>query len=74
MARRLRVSVDHNLCVGNGTCLTIAPGAFAHNPDRQSEVTDPAGEPAAKILAAAENCPVSAIRVEDVDTGECLFP
>ena len=74
MARRLRVWVDHSLCVGNGTCLTIAPGAFVHNADRQSEVADPAGEPPARILAAAENCPVSAIRVEDAETGERLFP
>jgi ferredoxin len=74
MARRLRVWVDHGACVGNGTCLTIAPRAFVHNADRQSEVADPAGEPAAKVLEAAENCPVSAIRVEDADTGERLFP
>ncbi|HEY7366186.1 MAG TPA: ferredoxin [Methylomirabilota bacterium] len=52
----------------------MAPRAFAHNANRQSEVTDPAGEPPATILEAAENCPVSAIRVEDADTGERLFP
>jgi ferredoxin len=74
MARRLRVWVDHGACVGNGTCLTIAPRVFVHNADRQSEVADPAGEPEAKVLEAAENCPVSAIRVEDADTGERLFP
>jgi ferredoxin len=37
-------------------------------------VIDPAGEPAARILEAAENCPVSAIHVEDAETGERLFP
>jgi ferredoxin len=74
MERRLRVWVEHGACVGNGTCLTIAPGAFAHNAARQSEVIDPAGDPAARILEAAENCPVSAIHVEDAETGERLFP
>jgi ferredoxin len=72
--RRLRVWVDHEVCVGNGTCLTIAPHVFVHNADRQSEVADPGGDPPERILEAAENCPVSAIRVEDAETGEPLFP
>ena len=74
MERALRVWVDHGACVGNGTCLTIAPAVFVHNADRQSEVADPAGDTAAKILAAAESCPVSAIHVEDAQSGESLFP
>ena len=74
MARRLKVWVDHSACVGNGTCLTIAPKVFAHNADRQSEVINPQGDTADKILEAAENCPVSAIQVEDAETGEKLFP
>jgi ferredoxin len=74
MARKLRVWVEHGTCVGNGTCLTIAPGVFVHNAARQSEVTDPAGNSVARILEAAENCPVSAIQVEDAETGERLFP
>jgi ferredoxin len=73
MERKLRVWVDHGACVGNGTCLTIAPGVFAHNAARQSEVTDPTGDSVAHVLEAAENCPVSAIHVEDADTGEPLF-
>jgi ferredoxin len=74
MERKLRVWVDHGACVGNGTCLTIAPAVFVHNSARQSEVANPTGDAAAKILAAAENCPVSAIHVEDALSGEALFP
>ena len=74
MPRALRVSVDHALCVGNGTCLTIAPHVFKHNEYRQSEVIDPAGDPEAAILRAAGNCPVSAISVVVADTNEQLFP
>jgi ferredoxin len=74
MARRLRVWVDHRRCVGNGTCLTIAPAVFAHDASRQSVVVDPAGDPPEAVLEAAETCPVSAIRVEDAETGERLFP
>jgi ferredoxin len=55
-------------------CESIAPKVFKLNDDRQSEVVDPAGDSEAKILEAAENCPVSAIFVEDAETGEQLFP
>jgi ferredoxin len=74
MARKLRVRVDHLLCVGNAMCETYAPNVFRLNDDRQSEAVDPAGDSEEKILEAAENCPMSAIIVEDADTGEQLFP
>jgi len=46
---------------------------FTLNDERQSEAINSVGEPEEKILKAAENCPVSAIRVEDATTGERLF-
>ena len=74
MSRRLEIRVDHGLCVGNAMCLATAPGVFEHNEKRQSEVVDPAGDPEEKVLEAAANCPVSAITVEDADSGAPLFP
>jgi ferredoxin len=55
-------------------CETIAPKVFRLNDNRQSEAVDPGGDTVEKIIEAAENCPVSAIFVEDADTGEQLFP
>jgi ferredoxin len=74
MTRKLRVWVDHQACVGNAMCETIATKTFRLNDDRQSEAVDPGGDSVEKILEAAENCPVSAIFVEDAETGERLFP
>ena len=74
MARKLRVWVDPQVCVGNAMCESTAPQVFRLNANRQSEVVNPAGDTEDKILEAAENCPVSAIFVEDADTGERLFP
>ncbi len=74
MTRRLNVRVDHACCVGNAMCLATAPGVFAHNDHRQSEVVDPEGESEEKILEAAFNCPTRAIRVEIAEGGEQLFP
>ena len=74
MARKLKVWVDHTACVGNAMCESIAPRVFRLNDDRQSEVADATADTEAKIIEAAENCPVSAIFVEDAETGERLFP
>ena len=74
MAPKLRVRVDHVKCVGNAMCTELAPGVFALNDDRQSEARNPAGETLEDILKAAENCPVGAITVEDVETGQRLYP
>jgi ferredoxin len=74
LARKLRVWVDHEVCVGNAMCETIAPKVFRLNEKRQSEAVDPAAESVERILEAAGNCPVSAIFVEDAETGEKLFP
>jgi ferredoxin len=72
--RALRVWVDHDICVGNGTCLTIAPSVFRHNDSRQSEVIDAAGAPESVILHAAANCPVGAIHVALAESSEQLHP
>ena len=74
MARKLRITVDHDICVGNAMCETFATHTFALNGNRQSEAVNPEGDPLNQILESAENCPVSAIRVEDAETGETLFP
>ena len=55
-------------------CESIAARTFRLNDNRQSEVFDPEGDSLENILEAAENCPVSAIFVEDAETGERLFP
>ena len=74
MSDRLRIEVDHMRCVGNAMCLAMAPGVFAHNDARQSEVRDPGAGTREDVLEAAENCPTGAIAVTDAVTGETLFP
>lgn len=70
----LRIEVDHMRCAGNAMCLELAPGVFAHNHWRQSEVVDPEGDALEDVLEAASNCPTSAITVSDALTGEVIFP
>lgn len=70
----LQVTVDHDLCVGNGQCAFLAPGVFEHNENRQSEVVDPVAAPVELVVQAATYCPTGAITVADAETGRRLFP
>jgi ferredoxin len=72
--RKLRVWVDPDACIGKAVCATIAPKVFRLNDNRRSVAADPDADTVEKVLEAAESCPVGAIRVEDIDTGEKLFP
>ena len=74
MPRKLKITVDTNVCVGNATCEIFAANTFALNEDRQSKVVNPDGYSEEKVMEAAQNCPVSAIIVADAETGETLFP
>jgi ferredoxin len=74
VTRELRITVDHDLCMGNGQCVFLAPEVFRHNANRQSEVIDPAGAPKETVLRAAGFCPTGAISVADARTDERLFP
>ena len=74
MARKIAVSVDHDICVGNAMCIPIATKAFELNDERQAVGANPDGDTEELILEAAENCPGAAITVTDADSGEQLFP
>lgn len=74
MARKLNVSVDHDVCIGNAMCVAIATKAFALNDNRQSVAADPSADTEEAIMEASENCPVAAITVTDSESGEQIFP
>ena len=67
---RLHIEVDHDRCAGNAMCLDFAPGVFALGARRRAEVVDPEGDALEDILVAVGNCPTTAIRVSDAETGE----
>ncbi|TWT46191.1 Ferredoxin [Phycisphaerae bacterium RAS1] len=74
MEKKLRVRIDYNRCVGSTLCIHLAPRVFGLNEKRQSAVVNASGDTPERICAAAEQCPVSAITVEDAITGRQLFP
>jgi ferredoxin len=74
----LFVQVDESLCIGCCSCETIAPNVFSINKNSRmnpkSSVINPKGAGINKIMSAAETCPTKAIRVENKETHEKLFP
>jgi DnaJ-class molecular chaperone len=72
------VNVDKSLCIGCCSCETIAPGVFEINKQTRSNpkstVINQKGAGINKIMNAAQTCPTKAIRVEDIDKKERLFP
>lgn len=69
MSDEVRVTVDHNTCVGSATCTSIAPAVFHLNADRQAEVAGDGTAPAELTREAADGCPVGAITVHPEGVG-----
>ncbi len=73
-ADNLKITVDREACIGDGACCTDAPDTFEMDDDDIAVVKEPVGDDRDTILEAAENCPTSAIKVEDSESGEVLYP
>jgi ferredoxin len=74
MGDRWHVEVDRSLCIGSAQCTHFAPSAFHLDSAMQSHPTDPDTDANEKILGAAEGCPVEAIMISLLGSGEAVFP
>jgi ferredoxin len=60
----LHVFVDPELCIGSGTCVNLAPGAFELDDEGVAEAVDPGAAPEDRLRMAARSCPTGAITVD----------
>jgi ferredoxin len=67
---RWEITIDANVCVGSGSCVTIAPDMFSLDEEDRSCPRASAVEPDDRLLEAAALCPTRAIDVTDTETGE----
>ncbi|MGC0332291.1 ferredoxin [Streptomyces sp. SAI-170] len=74
MGDRWHVEVDRALCIGSAQCVHRAPDAFHLDTARQSRPLRPDMDADERVLEAAENCPVEAIAVTLLGSGEAVFP
>jgi ferredoxin len=68
-----RVRVEGS-CIGSGSCAGVAPGHFALGADNRAHPLTSEFAPDAVVLDAAASCPVEAILVVEVETGEVVEP
>ncbi|MCT9087909.1 ferredoxin [Streptomyces sp. ASQP_92] len=74
MGDRWHVEVDRSVCIGSGMCVNHAPAGFELDSARQSHPREPDTDAGGQVLAAAEGCPVEAIRITLLGSGETVFP
>ena len=55
-------------------CVSSAPGGFRLDAARQSHPAEPEADANEEVLAAAEGCPVEAIAIRLLESGEQVFP
>lgn len=70
----IKVTVNYNRCVGSRLCVGFLPAVFEMNKDSQSSVIRADAATTTELVQTAEQCPQCAIRIEDSETGEVLFP
>ncbi|RJR28395.1 ferredoxin [Candidatus Microgenomates bacterium] len=69
-----KATIDRVLCIGSGSCVAIAPTAFALDNEAKAIVLPTISETEdALILDAAKACPVAAIIIHD-ETGKQIYP
>jgi ferredoxin len=65
-----QVEIDEGACAAHGDCVEIAPDVFI-----LEDVARVIGNgPDDLVLAAAEGCPSTAIRILDVESAELVYP
>ncbi|NGO80807.1 ferredoxin [Streptomyces sp. YC504] len=74
MGDRWHVEVDRGVCIGSGMCVTSAPEGFRLDTARQSHPQQSETDASEEILAAAEGCPVEAITLTLLGSGESVYP
>jgi len=74
MGDRWQVDVDRSVCIGSAQCVHRSGGAFRLDSAMQSHPVEPETDANERVLEAAENCPVEAIVITLLGSGEPVFP
>ena len=74
MAKKWKITVDRDLCIGAASCVALAMKTFALDSENKAVILEGEGDVPEMIKLAAESCPTKAIILVDEDTGEQEYP
>ncbi len=67
----VEITVDKDTCIGAGACIAMAAHTYALNNDGKAVILDTATEDTEDmIIDSARSCPVQAIKLKRISTGE----
>jgi ferredoxin len=69
-----KARVDTDRCQSYGRCVRAVPEAYELSQSGKATVITPSTAPDDRILKGARNCPYLAIFVEDLETGQQIYP
>lgn len=74
MAKKYRITIDRNLCIGAASCVALAMKTFELDSENKAVVMEGEGDPPDSVKLAAESCPTKAIILIDEETGNQEYP
>ena len=69
---KYKITIDKDMCIGNGACLAHAMKTFKLNDENKAELTGEV-DTDELVLRAAENCPTKAIILTN-EKGKQTYP
>lgn len=71
---KYKLTIIKSLCIGAASCVAVSDKVFKINEQNIAEFIESGSDDPSTLLIAAQACPTRAIIVEDVETGEQLWP
>jgi ferredoxin len=71
---KYRIEIDRDVCIGAASCIALAGKTFALDGTNKLVFLEGDWDSDELLLAAAQSCPVFAIKIFDNATGQQLFP
>ncbi len=68
------VELNRDVCIGAASCVAIAGATFKLDETNKVLLVEGDWDTDELILAAAQSCPVFAIKIKDAATGRQIFP
>lgn len=71
---KYRLEIDREACIGAASCVAIAGNTFTLDEANKVLIIEGDWDTDEIVLAAAQSCPVFAIKVFENETGKQIFP